>query len=142
MHPIYKSRHSLSIRWLCTLLPAMWLPRFGPLKGCDSTNHATSQSSLPISDLTLEGSPKVCTAFWNRPYTQWKHGCLCYIAKTQSFWWNHPFLHPCITNLNLKKSYYINNHIDFLSYTHTFQGLDISKKIITNIHIIPKWEIL
>ena len=63
------SLHNLSILWLWTLRPVMWLPRSGPCRGCDSMNHATPVFSFPLSERTLEGRPNFSTADWNASKT-------------------------------------------------------------------------
>ena len=45
-------------------------------------------------------------------YTQWKHGCLCYIAKTQSFLWNHQFLHGLQTS-TLRNGYEVEKAVRY-----------------------------
>lgn len=59
-----KSLHNLSIRWLCTLRPAMWLPRSGQRSGWFSVHNATITFSPPLSERTRDGRPNTLTACW------------------------------------------------------------------------------
>ena len=96
------SLHNLSILWLWTLRPVMWLPRSGPRSGWDSMNHATSVFSLPLSERTLDGRPNLLTADWNASKTVL---ALLFVEQLRNtIIREKPSIPPCMTNLHLKSN--------------------------------------
>ena len=100
VQPEKTSLHKRSIRWLWQLLPAIKLPRSGPLSGCVSRYQATSTFSTPWSARTLEGKPFSSTAVLKSLRTV--AALLLQLQCKYMMRLEYPSMPPCITNPHLK----------------------------------------
>lgn len=103
VQPEKTSLHKRSILWLWQLLPAIKLPRSGPLSGCVSRYQATSTFSTPWSARTLEGKPFSSTAVLK----SWRTvaALLLQLQCKYMIRLEYPSMPPCITNPHLKRNW-------------------------------------